>query len=451
MPTDLVDAVGARAADRPLVYEMTRLRTVVVPPHTSQDEVALVRRFTVPDGRTFGAGGTARLATDATDPALDAALGIPGADAGGITVTSSQHLPGDIQARGSSAFDGDPATAWSTRLRRARRAVGRRDHPATGDLRPPRPAGRRRRQALRSHAAPHRRGWRVADRRPPGGHRRRGRRGAGVGAGAVRSAHRFRRAHHRHRHTAGRDPRLPRAGAVDDAGRPCRGGTARRAARRHAGHAPGRLPDRSARGRRSAVGRRAPGFDRRRRRGQARRPGGVPGVVGGRGAHARAGRPHGALGAGHTERHRCRRAGAGLRRRGRGDDARRTRRAAPVGHPTAGPARGDAPGAGHEHGQHQDRAGGQRRQSGHAVLAGAGPELECGVGGERRGQGRRRVDAGQRLRERMARAPDGGHVLGDAPVDAAAHGVDRARGVGARLPGLPVPRAASPPGERTKG
>ncbi len=114
MPVDLVDAVGARAADRPLVYEMTRLRTVVVPPHTSQDEVALVRRFTVPDARTFGAGGTARLATDATDPALDAALGIPGADAGGITVASSQHLPGDIQSRGSSAFDGDPATAWST-------------------------------------------------------------------------------------------------------------------------------------------------------------------------------------------------------------------------------------------------------------------------------------------------------------------------------------------------
>src|SRR6185312_3528956 len=75
MPTDLVDAVGTGAADRPLVYEMTRLRTVVVPPHTSQDEVALVRRFTVPDGRTFGAAGTARLATDASDPALDAALG----------------------------------------------------------------------------------------------------------------------------------------------------------------------------------------------------------------------------------------------------------------------------------------------------------------------------------------------------------------------------------------
>jgi arabinofuranan 3-O-arabinosyltransferase len=114
MPTDLVDAAGSTAADRPLVYQMSRSRTVVVPPHTSQDEVALVRRFRVPDARTFAARGTARLATDAPDDALDAALGIPGATAGGITVTTSQHLPGDVQSRGSSAFDGDPATAWST-------------------------------------------------------------------------------------------------------------------------------------------------------------------------------------------------------------------------------------------------------------------------------------------------------------------------------------------------
>ena len=114
MPTDLVDAAGATAADRPLVYQMSRERTVVIPPRYSQDEVALVRRFRVPDTRTFGRAGTARLATDAPEQLLDAALGIPDADAGGITVTASQHLPGDIQSRGSSAFDGDPTTAWST-------------------------------------------------------------------------------------------------------------------------------------------------------------------------------------------------------------------------------------------------------------------------------------------------------------------------------------------------
>ncbi len=114
MPTDLVDAAGSAASARPLVYQMTRQRTVVVPPHFSQDEVALVRRFRVPDTRSFGVRGTARLATDAPDDVLDSVLGIPGAAAGGITVSASEHLPGDIQSRGSSAFDGDPATAWST-------------------------------------------------------------------------------------------------------------------------------------------------------------------------------------------------------------------------------------------------------------------------------------------------------------------------------------------------
>jgi len=114
MPTDLVDRAGATVADRPLVYQMTRQRTVVIPPRYSSDEVALVRRFRVPDARTFGVRGTARLATNAPDQLLDTALGISDATAGGITVATSQHLPGDIQARGSSAFDGDPATAWST-------------------------------------------------------------------------------------------------------------------------------------------------------------------------------------------------------------------------------------------------------------------------------------------------------------------------------------------------
>ncbi len=100
MPTDLVDAAGAQAADRPLVYQMTRLRTVEVPPHFSEDELALVRRFRVPDDRLFAIRGTARLAAAAPDDVIDRVLGIPGVVSGGITVTSSQHLPADIQARG---------------------------------------------------------------------------------------------------------------------------------------------------------------------------------------------------------------------------------------------------------------------------------------------------------------------------------------------------------------
>ena len=57
---------------------------------------------------------------------IDAVLGIPDAGAGGITVTSSQHLPADLAGAGSSAFDGDPDDGVEHRVRRAGGAVARR-------------------------------------------------------------------------------------------------------------------------------------------------------------------------------------------------------------------------------------------------------------------------------------------------------------------------------------
>ena len=114
MPTDLVDAAGPLASARPLVYEMSRSRNVVIPPRYSQDEEAMVRKFRVPDTRAFSLGGTVRLSTAAPDDVLDAVLGVRAAEDGGITVHTSQHLPGDVRARGSSAVDGDRTTAWST-------------------------------------------------------------------------------------------------------------------------------------------------------------------------------------------------------------------------------------------------------------------------------------------------------------------------------------------------
>ena len=393
MPVDLVDAVGARAADRPLVYEMTRLRTVVVPPHTSQDEVALVRRFTVPDGRTFGAGGTARLATDAPDPALDAALGIPGADAGGITVASSQHLPGDIQSRGSSAFDGDPATAWSTAFGAP---VGQ-----WVDVTTPQPVTFDHLDlqvvADGKHSVP------TQLRIDAGGESRTVDLPAvtdgAVGAAPVSVPVQF-------APLTGSDVRITVTGirpvetldylervpstmpvALAEVGLP---GVQRAAM-------PATLPA-DCRTDLLEVDGQPLGVELRGSTADA--AAGKPvdlavcpassaaaGLTLGRGDHTVRSVP------GTRQRHRCRRAGAGLRRRGRGDDARRARRAAPVGHPTAGPARGDAPGAGHEHGQHQDRAGGQRRPSGHAVLAGAGPELRT-RGGRR--ASRARTSAGRR-------------------------------------------------------
>ncbi|HEV2310108.1 MAG TPA: discoidin domain-containing protein, partial [Acidimicrobiia bacterium] len=116
MPTDLTSSPAARSTSHPLVYEMTRLRTVLAPPNTTEEEPALVRSFTVPSARDFGIVGTARLSLGAADNAIDSALGQPGAADGGVTVTASEHLTTSAPARASSALDGDPTTAWSTQV-----------------------------------------------------------------------------------------------------------------------------------------------------------------------------------------------------------------------------------------------------------------------------------------------------------------------------------------------
>lgn len=114
MPVDLTNARGARSLAHRVVYSMNRLRTPLIPPRFSQDELAIVREFKVPAARDFGLAGTARLSTAVQDDLVDQLVGVPGADGGGVTAVSSERLAGDIQARALSAVDGDPSTAWST-------------------------------------------------------------------------------------------------------------------------------------------------------------------------------------------------------------------------------------------------------------------------------------------------------------------------------------------------
>jgi hypothetical protein len=116
MPTDLTSSPPARSTSHPLVYEMTRLRTVLAPPNTAEEEPALVRSFTVPTARDFGIVGTARLSLGAADNTMDGALGQTEAGRGGVTVTASEHMTTSAMARASSALDGDPTTAWSTQV-----------------------------------------------------------------------------------------------------------------------------------------------------------------------------------------------------------------------------------------------------------------------------------------------------------------------------------------------
>jgi arabinofuranan 3-O-arabinosyltransferase len=114
MPTDLVGTRAARRVDSPLVYEMTRLRTVLNAPNVSEEEARLVRTFLVPARRTFGITGTARLSPSAPGEVIDQVLGIPDAASGGVTARASGHLRTTARARASSAIDGDARTAWVT-------------------------------------------------------------------------------------------------------------------------------------------------------------------------------------------------------------------------------------------------------------------------------------------------------------------------------------------------
>jgi hypothetical protein len=115
MPTDLVRAAGRRSLRHPLVYTMTRDRTVPRPPRYDP-ELHLLRAFEVPAARSFELRGEVRFNPTVADSALDRLLGLPDAAAGGVTADSSQRLPGDLASRASAAVDGDPATAWQTEL-----------------------------------------------------------------------------------------------------------------------------------------------------------------------------------------------------------------------------------------------------------------------------------------------------------------------------------------------
>lgn len=113
VPTDLTRAVRGRSLDHRLAYVLTRARTD--PADTEGDrrdeELALLRRFDVPDSRSFTLVGTARLSARAPDAVLDALLGAIGP--GRVSLTSSDHLAGAVDQRAGAAFDGDPTTRWT--------------------------------------------------------------------------------------------------------------------------------------------------------------------------------------------------------------------------------------------------------------------------------------------------------------------------------------------------
>jgi hypothetical protein len=110
LPTDLLTAAGDRSDGHRLTILLARARSAQLPPR-SDEELAIVRSFDLPSGRTFTLSGTARVSAAADDPAVDRVLG-----ATGIRASSTGRLPGNLRARPASAIDGDPTTFWSSGL-----------------------------------------------------------------------------------------------------------------------------------------------------------------------------------------------------------------------------------------------------------------------------------------------------------------------------------------------
>lgn len=122
LPTDLFQAAGTDGANQQLSIMLTRDRANPQEPFKTDTELSMSREFTLPTTRTFGIGGTARVSATTSDSILDQLLGrtanaatasavAPGS--GVVTAMSSSSLPGSLDARASSAIDGNPKTAWT--------------------------------------------------------------------------------------------------------------------------------------------------------------------------------------------------------------------------------------------------------------------------------------------------------------------------------------------------
>ncbi|HET6664613.1 MAG TPA: alpha-(1-_3)-arabinofuranosyltransferase family protein [Acidimicrobiales bacterium] len=112
LPSDLLDAAGAESMDHPLAISLNRLRQDPSDGTRLDEERSMIRRFTLPSDRSFTLGGEARLSPRAEQVALDGLLGRP--HDGPVTwARASDSLTGSLEVA-SAAFDGDPATAWTT-------------------------------------------------------------------------------------------------------------------------------------------------------------------------------------------------------------------------------------------------------------------------------------------------------------------------------------------------
>jgi arabinofuranan 3-O-arabinosyltransferase len=96
------------ASSQRLTYVLTRERLDPATANRTAPEPRMVRQFDVAEERSFVLVGEVRLAGDAPESTLLEALDDD------VVVIADRRLRGSPAARGASAFDGDPTTAWQT-------------------------------------------------------------------------------------------------------------------------------------------------------------------------------------------------------------------------------------------------------------------------------------------------------------------------------------------------
>lgn len=115
-PVRLLDELGESSLGRALRYVFARRAPNPGDVVVADEEPTMRRRVTGPVARSFTPYGKARMVATTPDARIDELLGIPGADAGGVTASSNARLEGSLLTRASKALDGDTTTAYQSRM-----------------------------------------------------------------------------------------------------------------------------------------------------------------------------------------------------------------------------------------------------------------------------------------------------------------------------------------------
>ena len=113
-PSAGVDQLAPSATN--VGYDFSRIRSNPTEGFRQDAELQMRRIFRVGATNQFTMSGRARLSAGMDGAVIDSVVGRPGLAEGSPIVTGSDYLTGALAARPSSALDGDPATAWTTKF-----------------------------------------------------------------------------------------------------------------------------------------------------------------------------------------------------------------------------------------------------------------------------------------------------------------------------------------------